>query len=340
MKIFAGHDGGSGCSWYRMEMPLRELEAASDDIEVTFAGAGYGKGPPPVTASMLQGHDVIVAQRWNTHKGLGVWRRARSPYSRLVYELDDDVLSVTPDNWNAYQLYRKPEIRDAVIHAAETADLVTVSTGPLAAVMRQFCPDVAVVPNAIPGWVLALPRTPRARPRIGWTGGASHGVDIGLVADPVRRFLRRHPGWDLHIGGTDYRPTFAAPADRMFYGKWVQVNEDPEGFYSSIDFDIGLCPVQPTVFNDSKSAIKAIEYGARGIPAICSDVPAYRPVIEHGINGFLVKRDHEWLKYASELAADDGLRDRMGEAAREMARRHLIEDRWRDWEAAYRGLFR
>jgi glycosyltransferase involved in cell wall biosynthesis len=188
--------------------------------------------------------------------------------------------------------------------------------------------------------VLALPRTPRARPRIGWTGGASHGVDIGLVADPVRRFLRRHPGWDLHIGGTDYRPTFAAPADRMFYGKWVQVNEDPEGFYSSIDFDIGLCPVQPTVFNDSKSAIKAIEYGARGIPAICSDVPAYRPVIEHGINGFLVKRDHEWLKYASELAADDGLRDRMGEAAREMARRHLIEDRWRDWEAAYRGLFR
>jgi glycosyltransferase involved in cell wall biosynthesis len=323
-----------------MDMPLHELERRGAGIEVTYADAGDRDGSPSVTYPMLQGHDVIVAQRWNTHKGLGVWRRARSPYSRLVYELDDDVLHITPDNWGAYHLYGKPEVRDAVIHGAETADLITVSTEPLAQVMREYNGNVAVLPNAIPGWVLALPRVQRGRPRIGWTGGASHGVDIGLVADPVRRFLKRFGGWDLHLGGTDYRPTFQAPAGRVHYEKWVQVNEDPEGFYSSIDFDIGLCPVWPTTFSDSKSAVKAIEYGARGIPAICSDVPAYRPVIEHGVNGFLVKHDHEWLKYASELAGDEGLRAKMGEAARDMARRHLIEDRWTDWEAAYRGLFR
>ena len=41
----------------------------------------------------------------------------------------------------------------------------------------------------------------------------------------------------------------------------------------------------------------------------------------------------------SELAADDGLRAKMGEAARDMARRWLIEDRWTQWLDAYRGLF-
>lgn len=342
MRVFAGHDGGSGCSWYRMEMCLGEL-GKHDGFEVTFADAGdRDGGPPTITSSMLEGYHIVVAQRWNTHRGLGVWRRARGPFSRLVYELDDNVLAITPENWSAYHLYSKPDIRDAIEHAAACSDLVTVSTEPLAEVMREFNENVAVLPNAIPGWVCSLPRVPRDRPRVGWMGGASHGVDIGVVADPVRRFLKRAPGWDLHLGGTDYRPTFRADPDRMFYEKWTQVNTDPEGFYSSIDFDIGLCPVWPTTFSDSKSAIKAIEYGARGIPAICSDVPAYQAVIEHGVNGFLVERNDEnlWLSYMSELAGDDDLRAKMGEAAREMARQHLIEDRWTDWRDAYLSLFR
>jgi glycosyltransferase involved in cell wall biosynthesis len=170
-------------------------------------------------------------------------------------------------------------------------------------------------------------------------GAASHGIDIGQVADPVRRFLKRFPRWDVQLNATDYRPTIKAPADRMFFRPWVQVNGNPDKFYSSIDFDIGLCPLWPTTFSRSKSALKAIEYGARGIPVIASDCEAYRPVVEHGVNGFLVRRDHEWLKYMSELAGDDDLRAKMGDAARAMASRHVIEDGWRDWAQAYEGLF-
>lgn len=324
-----------------MRLPLNELQYATEDIEITFADAGDNDGhPPAVTLRDLQGYDVIVAQRWNKHDGLEVWRRARTPFSRLVYELDDDLWHITPENWNAYRLYGDPQVRDAVEHAAEVADLVTVSTGPLAAVLREFNPAVTVLPNAIPGWACSLPRKQRDRPRIGWMGGASHGVDIGVIADPVRRFLKRFPGWDLQIGGTDYRATFKAPRGRAFYEPWVPVYRDPEGFYASIDFDIGLCPLWPTTFAASKSAIKAIEMGARGIPVIATDCPAYAAVITHGVDGFLIKQDHEWLKYMSELASDGQLRAKMGEAARDMARRHLIEDRWTAWETAYRNLFR
>lgn len=323
-----------------MTLPLEEL-GKHDGFEVTFADAGDSDGAPPrITLADLQGYDVIVAQRWNKHDGLEIWRRARTPQSRLVFELDDNVFAITPENWQAYKLYNRPDIRDAIEHAAETADLITVSTEPLAQVMRAYNENVVVLGNCVPGWVLDLPRPQRDRPRVGWMGGASHGVDIGLVADPVRRFCKRFPRWDLQLNGTDYRPTIKLPRDRAFYGKWIQVNKDPEGFYSSMDYDIGLAPVHPTEFSNSKSGLKAIEQGARGIPTIASDVPAYRGVITHGVNGFLVKRDHEWLSYLSELASDDALRAKMGEAARQMARQHLIEDHWTDWAAAYASLFR
>jgi glycosyltransferase involved in cell wall biosynthesis len=294
-----------------------------------------------VTLDTLRGYDVVSAQRWNKHDGLGIWRQA-SLWAKLVYELDDDLWNVTAENWNAYQLYNRPDIQDATQFSAATADLVTVSTEPLAQVLREVAGHdrVTVLPNCIPEWVTRLPRPRRERPRVGWMGGASHGVDIGQVAGPVRRFLKRFGDWDLQLNSTDYRATFRAPEDRAFFVPWVPVYENPDKFYSSIDFDIGLAPLWPTQFAASKSAIKVIEYGARGIPSIASDCPAYRNVITDGVDGFLVKNDHEWLKYLSVLASDDALREKMGAAAVEMARRHLIEDGWRAWEAAYEGLFR
>lgn len=326
--------------FYRMELPLGEL-GKHDGHEVIFADAGDRVNQvPSVTLSDLQGYDVIVAQRWNKHSGLEVWRRARTPFSRIVYDLDDDIFHITPENWNAYNLYGDPVVQDAVAHSAEVADLVTVSTEPLAAVMREFSGNVVVLGNAVPGWVLDLPRAERDRPRVGWGGGASHGVDIGIIADPVRRFLKRFPGWDFQCNGTDYKLTINAPGTRMFYVPWTQVNKDPAGYYQSVDFDIGLCPLWPTTFTESKSGLKAIEYGARGIPSVATDCPAYRVVIEHGVSGFLVKEEHEWLKYMSELARDDTLRAKMGEAARAMAAEHLIEDRWTGWRDAYGALFR
>src|SRR5215472_5407025 len=330
--------------FYRMELPLQALaaqEETEEDFEVTFADAGDDGHPHTVTLDTLRGYDVVVAQRWNKHTGLEVWRRA-AQWAKLVYELDDDVFNVTAENWQAYKLYGRPDIRDAIAHSLECADLVTVSTEPLAGVMREYNGNVAVCPNCIPGWVLGLPREQRPRPRIGWAGGASHGVDIGIAAEPVRRFLRRFPGWDFQLNGTDYRPTFRAPADRMHYVKWVQVNKDACGYYSGLDFDIGLAPVWPTTFSRAKSPVKILEYAARGIPAVATDCEAYRDVIQHGVNGFLVRDNnpHLWLSYMSGLASDDALRAKMGEAARDMARRHLIEDGWTAWADAYRGLFR
>jgi len=116
-------------------MPFAEL--AKHGYGTTAVSSAKRDGGGGVTKAAMAGHDVIVAQKWDNHAGLGVWRR-QALTSKLVYELDDDVFSIEPVNFAAWQQFSRLEVRDAVVHAAQVADLVTVSTEPLAEVMRQY----------------------------------------------------------------------------------------------------------------------------------------------------------------------------------------------------------
>jgi hypothetical protein len=327
--------------FYRVALPLRELEKHGHQVTFRSAGDQGDRREKPITLRDMQGFDIVFGQRFNLHSGLETWRRARTATSRLVYDTDDDVWNITPENWQAYHLYNRLDIQDACEHSAQVSDLITVTTPYLGNVMteRTGNPNVAVLPNCIPAWVTTTERGHRARPAIGWQGGASHGIDVGLIAAPVRRFLRRFPAWDLRLVGTDFRPTFKA-GDQATYAPWVPIYENTPGYFANIDFDIGLAPLAPKAFNSSKSNIKVLEYAARGIPSIATDCDVYRSFIRHGENGFLVKQDFEWGKYMQELASDNELRAKMGEQARQDAMKCTIEENYVLWESAYSSLFK
>jgi len=92
-------------------------------------------------------------------------------------------------------------------------------------------------------------------------------------------------------------------------------------------------------FVSHNSHIKALEYAARGITVIAFDAEPYSGFVVHGVTGFLVRRDHEWLRYLEELASDEGLRRSMGAKAKEVARAWTIEQGWTRWRDAYEALF-
>jgi glycosyltransferase involved in cell wall biosynthesis len=312
--------------YYRILLPFRALAANGWDARCQ---AGM---PPPETST----YRIIVGERLDRGEAQGYWRRWRATH-RLVYELDDDVYHVNPENWSAYQVYGKAVVQDAVTHLAQVSDLVTVSTEPLAEVMRQHTGqrNIAVLPNCIPAAMLDMTRPRRRHPVLGWTGGASHSLDVQIIAPTVREFMRKHRDWRLHIVGTDYRPTFDVPEDQVRFTPW---ESDPADYYRHIDFDIGLVPLTGSVFDRSKSAIKAQELGALGIPVICSDAEAYRGYVNDGVTGFLARRPQSWSERLKELAGDPGLRESMGAKARELARLHTIEDNWQRWAEAYAPL--
>lgn len=332
----AAHDG-KGCGYYRMTLPLGELARHGHQVDFFQQGVDLIQN----SLGRAEDYDVIVGQRFLSYDGLVPWRRARKPQNRLVYENDDDLFSVTMENWGAYNTFKKWDVREAIRAYSETANLCTVTTPELAEALAEEIPSAkfAVLPNFIPE--LALSERERTeRPRIGWVGAASHALDIHEATSPVRRFLKRMPGWDLYLGGTDYRPSFNfRDWDRMIHGGWIQVNDDPQGFYGLMNFDIGIVPLLDTRFARSKSALKCLEYNARGIPVIASDVTPYSQYVRDGENGFLVKHEHEWLSRLMELANDDDLREKMSTRSREIAAENTIEGNWQLWEQAYQGLF-
>ena len=333
MRIWAWQADQSGCGYYRIAEPLRALR--------DYGGHRIGIQPQvrgwvefKVMGNVAGPAELCVVQRVVSLDQTPAVRRLRKPGSKLIYEIDDDMFAIDPRNRAAFALYSKPATLEGLRTAAGLCDLVTVSTEPLATVMaRETDRPVAVLPNCITDAMFDVERSRWDRVRVGWAGGQGHDSDMRSVAGQIKRFLRRNPQVDFHVIGYDYRRLLGG--ERVYFSTW----QTPiETYWRSIDFDIGIAPLAHNVFNRSKSALKAMEYGALGIPCVASDVAPYRDVIVDGVTGFLIMHEHHWEQRLAELANDADLRASMGAAAKAHVRRFALSRNWRAWEATYARL--
>lgn len=315
-----GIEDGSACGYYRVRLPFDTMRANGHDVQYARDGSALDTD---------EHFPIVVCQRMGYPgfelKWLKMWRQ-----HKLVWETDDDLWTVDPTNQRAAVVFTPPLLQ-AIESCAATAHLVTVSTEPLAEVMRRFNPNVVVIPNHVDGRIFDIERPRRDRLTIGWAGGDSHLRDWQYVMKPLRRFLDRNPDVDLHVIGQDF-------TGGKLRSRWTGWSNDLFDYYRSIDFDIGMAPLEASLFNRSKSHIKALEYAALGIPVIASDSEPYREFVIDGVTGFLVGRQHEWELRLRDLVNDEAMRTEMGAKAREHARNWSMDQGWRLWESAYRTL--
>lgn len=341
----AGIEDTTACGYYRIRLPFDYMAMNGHDARYAADGKSLEDNDFPIIVAQRMGYPGFEFQ-W-----LKMWRD-----HKLVWETDDDLWHVDPTNVRAMRVFT-PELLAAVENCATTAHMITVSTEPLAEVMRQFNPNVHVLPNHVDDGLFQVERKRADQLTIGWAGGDSHYRDLDMIARPVRRFLERNPKVGLHIIGAEYRDVLGVSHQPHLFindkgqkracdgikGRTADVrhtgwSKSLMGYYQAIDFDIGLAPLIPSVFNRSKSHIKALEYAALGIPVIASDEPPYRDFVVDGVTGFLVKRDHEWGLRLRDLVNDHAMRESMGAKAREHARQFSIKEGWKLWETAYRTL--
>jgi glycosyltransferase involved in cell wall biosynthesis len=276
--------------------------------------------------------DIFAGQLLTGPRGMDLWE-SWAGKTRLVYDIDDDVFSSDHEGSLWHKL---PECRDIAAYLISISDLVTVSTEPLVDVVKRYNPNVAVLPNCVHEDLLAIERPRRERVTVGWAGGTSHLRDFRYAAPMLSRFLVRNPQVDFHFVGADYSPIpeWKAPAAR--HTQWTP---DVWDYYRGVDFDIGLAPLDPaSAFAKCKSHLKAMEMAALGIPVVASYSEPYRHYVEHGVTGFLVRHDHEWSRYLRDLANDEAMRAEMGAAAKKLAARWTIQERYGAWETAYREV--
>lgn len=344
----AGIEDGTGCGYYRIRLPFDYMKMNGIDARYARDGGDLEDQDYPIIVAQRMGYPGFQLQ-W-----LKLWRD-----HKLVWETDDDLWNVDPTNVRAKTAFT-PELLRAVADCAGTAHMVTVSTEPLAEVMRQFNPNVHVLPNHVDDGLFHVERRRADRLTIGWAGGDSHVRDLEMIGRPLRKFLGHNPHVALHTIGADYRDTLGVPhrphmandpvnplgkryicrgikgdtADARHTGWSTKLIE----YYQTIDFDIGLAPLVPSKFNRSKSHIKALEYAALGIPVIASNEAPYRDFVIDGVTGFLVDRDHEWGQRLRDLVNDEAMRESMGAKAREHAQQFSIKEGWKLWERAYSTL--
>lgn len=323
-RIFFWSADSSGCAYYRCVLPAGQLADRGYETMVSTIMPG----------EWYRTSNIIVGQRVCQPGATTRWQQlAKEGRVKLVYEIDDDLLNVDPSNTLAWDFFGRPEIQANVVRNIEAADLVTASTEHLAEVVSKLNANVAVLPNYIPA---ALLETPPAIGRkgvvIGWSGGASHRLDLAELGTNLTRFVRRYPDVSLHMMGDAQAAVIMSKGikDRTRFTPWV---EDVPSFHAVIDFDIALAPLRASTFNMSKSAIRCLEAAALGIPVLASDFGPYADFVRHNETGLLVSKPHEWSQYLKQLL-DPFVRREIGASAKKLAEQYTIEGNIELWEKA------
>jgi glycosyltransferase involved in cell wall biosynthesis len=265
------------CAYIRVHLPLRHPRISLAPV----VSLREGELPAIAGGVLVQRTaigDVAFAQR------LIAFCRSRG--IPLVYEADDDLFDIGPDHEDFAYYYERAAAARLI---AESADAITASTPALAGVLRRRNERVVVVENALDERLWYDEHvTPAAfsgdETRLLYMGTATHGADLTLIRDAVSR-LRPRNGRPVTldvIGATDgdeswYRRMHVPPLAASSYPSFVRWLRSHRRRWA-----LGVIPLRANPFNAGKSAIKTLDYGAMGLPAVASDFGPYRSVAEAG----------------------------------------------------------
>jgi GT2 family glycosyltransferase/glycosyltransferase involved in cell wall biosynthesis len=288
--------------------------------------------------------DVVLIQRDLPRYG-DVYQQAivlaRQQHKPIVYEIDDLLIGV-PDEHPFQGEY--VGILNWMLVALMEADQVVTSTEALRQKLLPFNANTVCWPNYLVDewWSFRSPSTAQAHTPnvIGYMGTWTHRADLALVEPVLLRLLDEHgPHLQLRFWGCP------PPESLLRYSQvqWENVNvlEYPAfaAFFAQQTADIWIAPLQDTLFNRCKSAIKFLEYSALGAPGVYSRITPYQEIIDEGKTGFLAASPNEWYAALTKLITSADLRQRIAAQAQQETREHwLLSQHTAQWDTLFRAV--
>lgn len=277
----------SACSYYRVINPCKVLEKLGATVELSSR-----IGPDIITR-----HEVIIVPRQQTKEVYELIRTFIWDNKLFVYDIDDDLDHVTPEN-PAFRVYRqgRPEIH-WVRKVMGACQGVTVTTPELQKWYSQANENIHCLDNYIDyslrDWKMnvefkleGVEHTPQEiiRPDhrkgkfvIGYSGGDSHKDDFAVCAGELKGFLDSKPNAHLVLYTNPklaeyWVQTHKLDPEKVEILQPVPFTEHPAGLFG---MDVHLAPIQTTQFNLCKSSLKVKEAMASGNAVIASNVGPY-----------------------------------------------------------------
>lgn len=261
-------------------------------------------------------YDVVLIHRAACLAGPAVLERAIKLFRRpVIFDFDDAIYMLHTTDANRRFGWLKFSGKTATL--CRTSTHVVVGNSYLGDYARQYNSRVTVIPTSIDTDRFRTfdGKKTNGRVVVGWTGSSTSQTHLEMFA-PVLRRLTERSNVELRVY-SDREPDL--PGVPYVWRRWSPEHEVEEIAH----FDIGIMPTPDDQWARGKCSLKALQYMAMGIPAVCSAVGTNCEVIQHAQNGFLAMTPEEWLSHLQNLMDDPALRKRLGDAAR-----RTVEERY------------
>lgn len=309
-------------AFYRLIEPARALQAQGADIRIYREGDTVTRDDAAVCVFNRPVHPLQA----------GIVEALAAAGRRVVVDLDDSYRHLSSDHAIYGRLDREP-----IERACRAASRVVVTTPEL---LRQYGGGRGVVvPNYIPERYLSTVRTlDHPGVWVGWYGSlGAHPNDLQVTRGGVGKALR-DTGADLcFIGPKGETPQVKANLKHRgtaHMGGFYSLAMMPEAVAT---FDVGIVPLEPTLFNEAKSWLKGLEMAAVGVPFVASPTGEYRRLHTLGA-GVLADQPNRWTRAVSTLALGKDARAHLAGTGRAAASTLTIERNACQWWDAWTGV--
>ncbi|WP_031481726.1 glycosyltransferase family 4 protein [Maridesulfovibrio frigidus] len=228
----------------------------------------------------------------------------------LVFDFDDALWTSHPSS-SAGPRRDKSEKRDAALleNICSKVDLVIAGNNYLRDRIKSFNPNIEIIPTPLDTdkYVPSESRLENKKIIVGWMGTSCNLFFLPEVFKELADKMREP---NLYV--VSDKPLPPSIADLADFEKWSGEAEVQQ----LQKMDVGLMPLTDDEYTRGKCGFKILQYMACGAVPLASDVGFNREIIEHGINGFLIKEQSEWGKYVNLLTVDPDLRCKMAKEAR------------------------
>jgi len=293
----------------------------------------------------IDGHFILLQRDFpkDIKSFFSILNEGRLKNIPIIYELDD-LLFELPESHPLMQTGCYSMNFIPMLNAVYEADLVTVSTQPIADYLKPFNPNIRVLPNYLIDdyWeFLPVNKSNKNSDKIiiGYIGGSTHLEDVKSIIDPLIKISESFPG-RIHFEFWGLNPPDKLKARASVNVKTIIANyEKYAKTVQNQDFDILIAPLVDNKFNQAKSNIKFLEYSTLGAPGVFSNVTPFNEIVDNGINGLLASTHQEWFDYLKLLIeSPEKRRIIAGNAQKTVKSSYRLSQHAEHWLEAYLSI--
>ncbi|CAL4869172.1 hypothetical protein MMA231_03463 (plasmid) [Asticcacaulis sp. MM231] len=274
--------------------------------------------------------DILVFCRYSGPGYAALIEVARQRNCPTVYHVDDDLLNIPVEiGLKKFNSYNRIDRLESINYLLEKVDLVYCSTPALKQRYQSYGFETPMVAGQI-YCSAEVKRQPKNKPlqKIGYMG-FDHAHDLELILPPLVTFLRNHPEVTFELFGS-----IPKPAELNEFGERIKVIKPIRDYavfmktFSDLGWDIGLCPLQKSTFNEVKANTKWVEYSSIGAAVIASANLMYDESCS-GDCGLLADSPESWLLALERFYQDNAYRTQSVLRAQAKLKRDFSESQLR-----------